>query len=123
MINLNYQMDHFLYHIFRIIFKYSFTKHGEDIDKPSVQIFVNKIENRITFKIKNEYSLELLTQETMKLLGSTDNKITKIKMVKTYHISKLQKQYWFIFILLIMIINKIQESCIRLFPINLLIAC
>ena len=54
-------------------------KHGEDIDKPSVQIYVNKIENRVTFKIKNGYSLELLTPETMKLLGSTENKITKDK--------------------------------------------
>ena len=50
-----------------------------DIDKLSVQIYVNKIENRITFKIKNGYSLELLTPETMKLLGSTENKITKDK--------------------------------------------
>ena len=40
---------------------------------------MNKIENRITFKIKNGYSLELLTKETMKLLGSTKNKITKDK--------------------------------------------
>ena len=40
---------------------------------------MNKIENRITFKIKNEYSLGLLTKETMKLLGSTENKITKDK--------------------------------------------
>ena len=54
-------------------------KHGKDIDKPSVQIYVNKIENRITFKIKNGYSLELLTPETMKLLESTKNKITKDK--------------------------------------------
>ena len=54
-------------------------KHGENIDQPSVQIYVNKIKNRITFKIKNEYSLELLTPETMKLLGSTKNKITKDK--------------------------------------------
>ena len=58
-------------------FKYISKKHGEDIDKPSVQIYVNKIENRVTFKIKNGYSLELLTPETMKLLGSTENKITK----------------------------------------------
>ena len=50
-----------------------------DIDKPSVQIYVNKIENRITFKIKNGYSLEFLTPETMKLLGSTENKITEDK--------------------------------------------
>ena len=44
-----------------------------------MQIYVNKIENKVTFKIKNGYSLELLTPETMKLLGSTKNKITKDK--------------------------------------------
>ena len=60
-------------------FEYIFKKHGEDIEKPSVQIYVNKIENRISFKIKNEYSLELLTPGTMKLLVSTENKITKDK--------------------------------------------
>ena len=54
-------------------------KHGEDIDKPPVQIYINKIENRVTFKNKNGYSLELLTPETMKLLGSTKNKTTKDK--------------------------------------------
>ena len=42
-----------------------------------MQIYVNQIQNRITFKIKNGYSLELLTTGTMKLLGSTENKITK----------------------------------------------
>ena len=40
-------------------------------------IYVNKIENRITFKIKIGYHLELLMPETMKLLGSTKSKITK----------------------------------------------
>ena len=60
-------------------FEYIFKKHGENTDKPSAQIYVNKIENRVTFKIKNGYSLELLTPETMKLLGSTKNKITKDK--------------------------------------------
>ena len=44
-------------------FEYILKKHREDIDKPSVQIYVNEIENRVTFKIKNGYSLE-----TMKLL-------------------------------------------------------
>ena len=66
-------MDRILRQTFKIILK----KHGENIDKPSVQIYVNKIENRLTFKIKNRYSLQLLTPETMKLLGSTENKITK----------------------------------------------
>ena len=42
-----------------------------------MQIYINKIENRVTFKIKNGYSLELLTSETMKLYGSTENKITE----------------------------------------------
>ena len=60
-------------------FKYILKKHGENTNKPSVQIHVNKIENRITFKIKDGYSLELLTPETMKLLGSTKNKITEDK--------------------------------------------
>ena len=44
-----------------------------------MQIYVNKIENWVTFKIKNGYTLELLTPETMKLLGSTENKITRDK--------------------------------------------
>ena len=60
-------------------FEYILKKHGEDIDKASVQTYVNKIENRVTFKIKNEYSLELVTPETMRLLGSTKNKINKDK--------------------------------------------
>ena len=38
---------------------------------------MNKIENRITFKIKTGYQLELLTPETIKLLGSTEIEITK----------------------------------------------
>ena len=37
-------------------FKFILEKHGEDIDEPSVQIYVNQIENRITFKIENGYS-------------------------------------------------------------------
>ena len=59
-------------------FEYILKKYEEDIDKPSVQIYVNKIENRVTFEIKNGYSLELLTPKT-KLLGSSKNKITKDK--------------------------------------------
>ena len=59
--------------------EYVLKSHGENTDKPSVQIYVNKTENRVTLKIKNGYSLELLTPETMKLLGITENKITKDK--------------------------------------------
>ena len=48
--------------------------HWENIDNPSVRIYVNKTENRITFKTKTGYYLE-----AMKLLGSMENKVTKEK--------------------------------------------
>ena len=40
-------------------------------------VYINKIKNGITFKIKAGYYLKLLTPETMKLLVSTKSKITK----------------------------------------------
>ena len=40
---------------------------------------MNKIENRLTLKIKTGHHLELLTHEKIKLLGSTANNITKDK--------------------------------------------
>ena len=67
-------MDCIQYRIFRIILK-----HSENVDNPTIRIYVNKTENRITFKIKNGYYFELLIPETMKLLGSTESKITKDK--------------------------------------------
>ena len=54
-------------------------KHREKIDNPSIIINVNKIENRITFKIKTGYYLKLFKPGTMKLFGSTENEITKDK--------------------------------------------
>ena len=56
-------------------FEYILKKHSESADNPPIRIYVNKIENRITFKIKSGYKLELLIKETMKLLGSTSNTI------------------------------------------------
>ena len=52
-------------------------KHNQKINNPSIWIYVNKVENRITFKIKTGYYLDLLTPETMKLLWNSENKITK----------------------------------------------
>ena len=60
-------------------FEYILKKHSESVDNPSIRIYVNKIENRITFKIKNGYYLGPLTPETMKLPGSAENKISKDK--------------------------------------------
>ena len=76
---LNYLMDHILYQIFKITLNTSLKKQETVIDNPSIMIYVNKIENRISFKIKTGYYLELSTSETMKLLGSTKSKTTKDK--------------------------------------------
>ena len=42
-------------------------KHGTVTDNPSIKVYVNKVENRITFKMKTGYYLKLSTPETMKL--------------------------------------------------------
>ena len=60
-------------------FEYSLKKHSESVDNSSIKIYINKTENRITFRIKSGYHLELLTPETMKLLESAESKITKNK--------------------------------------------
>ena len=53
-------------------------KDEEKTVNPSIRIYINKRENRITFEIKTGCYLEFLTPETMKLLGSTKSKITKV---------------------------------------------
>ena len=57
-------------------FEYILKKHEEKRGNPSIKMCTSKIENRITFKIKTEHYLELLTPETTKLI-STKSKITK----------------------------------------------
>ena len=42
-----------------------------------MRIYINEIENRITFRINPGYYIKLLTPETMKLLRSTKRKIIK----------------------------------------------
>ena len=83
-----------------------------------MQIYVKETENRITLKIKNGYNLEILTPETIKLLGSTKNKITEDKNgenVPHFEITEVVLVHCNIFN---NIIKKIQEYCTLLFPIN-----
>ena len=58
-------------------FEYILKTHGEKTVNPSIRIYINKIENRIKFKIKTGYFLELLTPK--QLLGSTKSNIIKDK--------------------------------------------
>ena len=60
-------------------FEYILKKHSESVDNPQIRIYVNRTENRITFKIKSGYYLELFAPETWKLLGNAESKITKDK--------------------------------------------
>ena len=89
----------------------------EKIENLSIRIYVNKSEKRITFKIKIEYYIELLTPETMKLLGSTENKISKDKNLPHVQITKVVLVYCNI----VTIISKFQEVCIYLLQINHLV--
>ena len=78
-------------------------------------MYINRIENRITFKIKNGYYLQLLKLETMKLLGSTESKITKDKNGENVPHLEIVELVLVIATLLIMIISKIREYCILLY--------
>ena len=96
-------------------FEYILKKHGEKINndkdkdkdrdknKPSIKIYINYVEIRITIKIKNGYSLELLTKKTMKLLGSTENRTIKdkngenvphLEIVEVVHCNMVNNDYW-----------------------------
>ena len=86
-----------------------------------MKIYVNKIENRTTFNIKTGYYLQILTSETMKLLGSTKNKITKDKNGWKCTTSWNYRSNFSP--LSIMIINEIQELFMYLFQIDHLAVC
>ena len=77
--NLNYLKDHILYQVFNIILNISEIKHETVTDNPSIKIYVTKIESRITFKTNTGYYLEILTPETMNVLGGSKSRITKDK--------------------------------------------
>ena len=56
-------------------FQYIIKKHENIANVSPVLIYINEINNRIVFKIKSRYKLELLSKETMKLLGSSTDTI------------------------------------------------
>ena len=65
-------------------FEFIIKKHKTLSENLPVQIFPNKIENRVVFKIITEYKLELLTPKKIRLLGRTKKALIKIKTWKTY---------------------------------------
>ena len=65
-------------------FEFIIKKHGNLAENPPVQIYPNKIKTRIVFKVKTGCKLELLSLETMNLLGSTKKMLIKVKMENLY---------------------------------------
>ena len=67
------------------VFEFIIKNHETLTGNPPIQIYSNKIKNRIVFKIKTGYKLELLTPKQMRLLGSTKkwkcNKLESVKVV------------------------------------------
>ena len=60
-------------------FEFIIKKHETSAENTPIQICPNKIKNRIVFKVKTGCKLELLSPETMKLLGSTKKDFVKDK--------------------------------------------
>ena len=96
-------------------FEYILKEHGEETDNPLRKIYTTKIENRIIFEIKAGYYIKLISSESIKSFGSTKSKITKDENSKNMPHLK-----YAILICSIMVMNKIQQFCICIFPINVL---
>ena len=75
--NETFDLPDGLYNISEIqdYIKYIIKKHETISENAPILIYANTINNRIVFKIKSGYKLELLSKETMKLLGSTKDTI------------------------------------------------
>ena len=89
--NSNYLMGSYSVLDIQQYFEYIIKKHKTFTNNSSIRKYVDKIENRITFRIKTGYYLELLTLKTIKLLESTKSKTTKDENGEMYCIEKLQK--------------------------------
>ena len=60
-------------------FEFVIKKHETLTKNPPIKIYLNTVKNRIVFQIKTGYKLELLTPETMNLLGSTKKVVDQDK--------------------------------------------
>ena len=68
--------------------EYIIKKHETLTTIPPIHVYINRINDKLMFKIKDGYKLELQTPKTMKLFGSTKKLTDKTKYEKTYHVFK-----------------------------------
>ena len=95
-------------------FEFIIKKHKTLTENPSIQIYPNKMKNRIVFKIKTGYKLELLTPETMRLLGSTKKDVDKDKDGE--NVPKLESvEVVLVLVLVVLVKNDYQDTSKVLF--------
>ena len=93
-------MNHILYPIFKYYFEYILKKYGEKTDNPSIKTYVNKVENRVTFKIKTVYYFKLIMSETInnksKITAdkSSENDLgtTKVVLIHSNNVNNVYQQ-------------------------------
>ena len=68
--------------------EHNIKKHQTFTTDPTIHVYINRISNRLVFKIKEGYKLELQMPETMKLFGSTRKLIDKQKTETKYQVLK-----------------------------------
>ena len=79
------------------LFEFIIKNHETLTENPPVQIHVNRTKNRIVFKVKTGCKLELLTLETMTLLGRTKKDV--------------DKDFFFLFCCFIVHCNLVKNDC------------
>ena len=99
-------------------FEYIIKKHETIADTAPILIYANNVINKIVFKIKFGYKLELLSKETMKLLGSTKDTIDSDKNIE--NVPKLENVELVLVHcnLVIIVINNHENYHLRLYQIN-----
>ena len=102
-------------------FEHIIKRHETITEKPPAKIYVKWTQNRVTFKIKCGYYLELLTPKNMKLLESTEEKLTNGKYGE--NLQRLQNvEVVFTGILSVTNISVTHGSCLHLFQIKHLVS-
>ena len=84
--------------------EYVIKKHETLATIPRIHVYINRIINRLVFKIKHGYKLELQTPETMKLFGSTKKLIDEIKNLVDNQYQQSLKYYTLLLLIDLMLI-------------------
>ena len=83
--------------LFWVYYQKKKKNHEKLGDNRPIKTCVNKTENTITFKTKEKNCLQILTPETMKILGSSKIKIDKNKIgesIPHLEIAEVVLVYW-----------------------------